>query len=101
MPYWYIGNGAFRIGFAGSGSPASYLLYQYKDMQGINAGAMPPAHLDLVEEVKPIEQHGFTLVDFAPDKITLRFFKWDYKTQGADEIDTLQPFHTTELMPAT
>jgi hypothetical protein len=24
------------------------------------------------EEVKPIEQHGFTIADFAPDKIVLR-----------------------------
>jgi GAF domain-containing protein len=29
-------------------------------------GAMPPAHLDMDEQVKPIEQHGFTLVDFMP-----------------------------------
>jgi len=60
-------------------------------------GALPPAHLDLVEEVKPIERHGFTIVDFTPDKITLRFFKWDYQTQRPEEMDTLQPFHTTEL----
>ena len=33
-------------------------------------GALPPAHLDMDEEVKPIEQHGFTIVDFAPDKMT-------------------------------
>jgi hypothetical protein len=26
------------------------------------------------EELKPIEQHGFTLVDFLPDGILLRFF---------------------------
>ena len=26
-------------------------------------------HLDLDEQVKPIEQHGFTLVDFTPDKM--------------------------------
>jgi len=61
-------------------------------------GAMPPAHLDMVEEVKPIERHGFTLVDFTPDKIRLQFFKWDWKTQVVDDIDTLQPFHTTELI---
>jgi len=34
---------------------------------------MPPAHLDVEEEVKPIEQHGFTVVDFERDKIGLRF----------------------------
>ena len=61
-------------------------------------GAAPPAHLDMIEEVKPIEQHGFTIVDFTPDKMALRFFTWDYKTQSVDAIDTLVPFHTTELV---
>jgi hypothetical protein len=60
-------------------------------------GSVPPAHLDMAEEVKPIEQHGFTLVDFTPDKIVLRFFKWDYKSQAVDQMDTLQPFHETVL----
>jgi hypothetical protein len=60
-------------------------------------GALPSAVLDLEERVKPIEQHGFTLVDFTPDKIVLRFFKWDVKSQAVDAIDTLQPFHTAEL----
>jgi hypothetical protein len=60
-------------------------------------GALPPAHLDLMEQVKPIEQHGFTLVDFTPDKMVLRFFKWDRNTQPVEAIDTLGPFHTAEL----
>jgi hypothetical protein len=60
-------------------------------------GALPSAVLVLEERVKPIEQHGFTLVDFTPDKIVLRFFKWDVKSQAVDAIDTLQPFHTAEL----
>ena len=60
-------------------------------------GAMPPAHLDMDEHVKPIEQHGFTIVDFTPDRMTLRLFKWDWKTQGVEAIDTLEPFHTAEL----
>ena len=38
-------------------------------------GALPPAHLDMDEDVKPIEQHGFTIADFAPDKIVRRMFK--------------------------
>lgn len=37
--------------------------------------ATPSAVLDLAETIKPIEQHGFTLVDFTPDKIVLRMFK--------------------------
>lgn len=60
-------------------------------------GAMPPAHLDMDEQVKPIEQHGFTVVDFTPEKMVLRLFKWDVKTQPVEAIDTLQPFHTAEL----
>jgi hypothetical protein len=61
-------------------------------------GAMPPAHLDMEEQVKPIEQHGFTLADFTPDKTVLRLFKWDAKTQPVEAIDTLQPFHTAALI---
>ena len=52
------------------------------------------------KQVKPIEQHGFTIVDFLPDKIVLRFFKWDLKTQPVEAIDTLEPFHTAELTRA-
>jgi hypothetical protein len=59
--------------------------------------ALPSAVLDLSEEIKPIEQHGFTLVDFTPDKIVLRVFKWDRNTQPVEAIDMLQPFHTAEL----
>jgi hypothetical protein len=59
--------------------------------------AQPSTHLDLDEQVKPIEQHGFTLVDFTPDKMVLRFFKWDAKTQPVEALDALQPFHTAEL----
>jgi hypothetical protein len=60
-------------------------------------GALPPAHLDMDETVKPIEQHGFSIVDFTPDKIAVRLFKWDWKTQKVEDIDTLQPFHSLEL----
>ena len=57
----------------------------------------PPKHLDVEEEVKPIEQHGFVLADFTRDRIVLRFFKWDMKTERPEAIDTLQPFHVSEL----
>ena len=59
--------------------------------------ALPSAVLDLSEQIKPIEQHGFTLVDFTSDKIVLRIFKWDRNTQPVEAIDTLEPFHTAEL----
>ncbi len=59
--------------------------------------ATPSAVLDFQEQIKPIEQHGFILADFSTDKIVLRFFNWDVKTQPVEAIDTLQPFHTAEL----
>ena len=57
----------------------------------------PPVYLSVDEQVKPIEQHGFTLADFTPDRIVLRFFKWDVNTQSVEALDTLEPFHTVEL----
>jgi hypothetical protein len=60
-------------------------------------GSTPPQHLDVREEVKPIEQHSFTIGDFLPDRVRLRFFKWDLKTQPPEAIDILEPFHTTEI----
>jgi hypothetical protein len=60
-------------------------------------GATPPAHLDVREEVKPIEQHGFTIADVRADGIELRLFKWDVNTMRPEELDTLEPFHTTRL----
>jgi len=31
-------------------------------------------------------------------QMVLRQFKWDVKTQAPETIDTLEPFHTTELL---
>ena len=50
--------------------------------------ATPPAHLDLEEMVPPIEDHGFTLVDFLSDRIVLRHFAWAVNRE---------PIYTTEL----
>ena len=60
-------------------------------------GPMPPKHLDMQETVKPLEKNGFLLMDFTPEAITLRYFKWNQKTQPVSDIDALEPFHTTEL----
>ena len=57
----------------------------------------PSSHLDLDETVPPIENHGFTLVDFLPDRMVLSLFRWDVNSQPLDAIDGLEPFHTTEL----
>lgn len=61
-------------------------------------GALPSTHLDMEERVKPIEQHGFTIVDFTPGKIVARMFKWDWKTQPVEAMDSLEPFHTVEMI---
>ena len=60
-------------------------------------GATVPEHISFREEVAPIEQHGFTVADFRPDSIDLRFFKWDVNTEKPEAIDSLEPFHTTRL----
>lgn len=60
-------------------------------------GATPPAHLDVEESVAPVEEHGFTLADFLPDRIVLRQFRWDAKSQPVDAIDRLESFYTTDL----
>jgi hypothetical protein len=39
-------------------------------------------------------------MDFTPEKVTLRYFKWNQKSQSIDDIDRLEPFHTTELKRA-
>jgi hypothetical protein len=70
--------------------------------QGWPSGArgvpsMPSLHLDLTEEVAPIEQHGFTIVDFLPDKMIIRLFKWDANSEPLDAIDNMEAFHTIEL----
>jgi hypothetical protein len=60
-------------------------------------GSSPSSHLDLDESVPPIEEHGFTLVDFLPDRMVLSLFRWDVNSQPIGAIDGLQPFYTTEL----
>ena len=49
------------------------------------------------EAVAPVEEHGFTLADFLPDRIVLRQFRWDVNSQPLDAIDRMEAFYTTEL----
>lgn len=60
-------------------------------------GATPPAHVDIQEQIAPSEQHGFTIADFHPDRVELRFFRWSVKTQAPEAIDTLEPFQAVTL----
>lgn len=52
--------------------------------------------LEVKETLAPLENNGFTLVDFTPEKIEFRMYKWKVGRPEA-EIDTLQPFHRFTL----
>jgi hypothetical protein len=54
-----------------------------------------PAGLAVDESLPAIEENGFTLADFTPEDVTLRFFKW--RREPAEAIDRLEPFRTTTL----
>ncbi len=63
-------------------------------------GAKPPAKLEVEEALSPIEENGFIIADFTPEKIAIQFFRWkagqaEAAAEGA--IDNLQPFHSLEL----
>jgi hypothetical protein len=60
-------------------------------------GPLPPVHLGIQEDLKPIEENGFTIADFTPESITLRYFRWNAHRDNEQAIDTLEPFHVSEL----
>ena len=57
----------------------------------------PSKHLEMLEIVKPIELHGFTIIDFTSDHIKLQMFTWDKKNQSVEDIDSLEPYQTLEI----
>src|SRR5579871_1981316 len=60
-------------------------------------GALPSVVLDMVEDLKPIEENGFTIADITEERIVLRFFRWNAHRDPVEAIDALEPFRTTEL----
>ena len=60
-------------------------------------GASVPNHLQMEENLKPIEENGFIIADFTRESITIRYFRFNYHQQAAEIIDTLEPFRVTEL----
>ena len=56
-----------------------------------------PNHLEMHEHFTPVEQHGFTLLDFSPGRMQLQFFRWDRNKQSVEDIDELRPFHTLDV----
>jgi len=50
------------------------------------------------ENLKPLEEHGFLIVDFTPEDITLNFFRFNPHQQTPSDIDELKPFRVTKLV---
>jgi hypothetical protein len=60
-------------------------------------GAMPSVHLEMQEDLKPLEENGFMLADLTPDRVVLRYCRWNAHRDSIESIDSLEPFRTTEL----
>ena len=58
--------------------------------------AVPPHHIEIDEKQPCLEENGFLLMDFFPEKIVSRFFRWS-RVQGDESIATLAPFRETEI----
>jgi hypothetical protein len=58
--------------------------------------ARPSRTLKAEEWIAPIEENGFTVLDFEPDRVELSFFRWKPE-QGEEAIATLEPFRVIEL----
>jgi hypothetical protein len=57
---------------------------------------VPSGVVEAEEIVPPLEENGFSLLDFTPDTLTLSFFRWRPE-QGAEALDRLEPFEIVEL----
>jgi hypothetical protein len=58
---------------------------------------VPPAHIDMREDLAPIEENGFTIADFTPEGITLQYFRWNAHRDEVSAIDTLEPFRVARF----
>jgi hypothetical protein len=59
--------------------------------------ALPPAGLEVNEGLPALEENGFTIADFTPERVTLRYFRWKLGRPEA-VLDTLEPFRVTDLV---
>jgi hypothetical protein len=48
------------------------------------------------ERLAAVENHGFVIADFQPERVSLRFFRWNPEL-SEDALDTLEAFRTVEL----
>ena len=57
---------------------------------------LPPAGLEVEEGLPALEENGFLIADFTPNRTTLRYFRWKLG-QSEAALDTLEPFRVTQL----
>ena len=58
---------------------------------------LPPAGMDVEEGLPALEENGFTIADFTPERVTLRYFSWKLGRPEA-ALDSLEPFRVTNLV---
>ena len=68
------------LGSAGPGFPSRF--------RGV--GASPPSDLAVDEELKPLENNGFSIVDVTPESVGVRLFGW-LPSRPEEDIDALEP----------
>ena len=56
----------------------------------------PSRALEAEEWVAPVEENGFSLLDFTPDGVRISQFRWN-ESQGIDAIAKLEPFFVREI----
>jgi hypothetical protein len=44
-------------------------------------GATPRVHLQMEQNLKPIDENGFVIADFTPDGITIRVIRFNHHRQ--------------------
>jgi len=57
---------------------------------------MPSGVLKVEEWVKPIEENGFSILDFKPEGLVVSLFRWTPE-QGPEAIDRLEPFEIVSI----
>ena len=58
--------------------------------------AVPPHHIEMEETQPCLEENGFLIMDFSPEKIIANFFRWN-PALGDESIAHLTPFRVTEI----
>jgi hypothetical protein len=74
------------IGTGGGGWPSEFR----------GTPARPSGTLEAEEWVAPIEENGFSLLDFEPDALRVSLFRWRPE-EGVEAIDALEPFRVLEI----